>query len=58
MELLRTFLQIELFLVGAIAGYNFALLREGLRSFDDEFEEEVQPAIREMERREKENEQT
>lgn len=47
MELLKTFLLIELFLVGAIAGYNFALLREGLRSFDDEFEEEVQEEAQE-----------
>ena len=37
-ELLRTIALIELFLVGGIAGYNLALLKIGLRSFDGEFE--------------------
>lgn len=40
-ELLRTIALIELFLVGGIAGYNLALLKIGLRSFDGEFEEEI-----------------
>lgn len=40
-ELLRAIALIELFLVGGIAGYNLALLKIGLRSFGDEFEEEI-----------------
>ena len=39
-ELLRAIALIELFLVGGIAGYNLALLKIGLRSFDGESEEE------------------
>lgn len=38
-ELLREIALIELFLVGGIAGYNLAMLKIGLRSFDGEFEE-------------------
>lgn len=38
-ELLRTIALIELFLVGGIAGYNLALLKIGLRSFDGEEED-------------------
>ena len=30
-----------IFLIGGIAGYNLALLGFGLRSFDGEFEEEI-----------------
>lgn len=41
-ELLRTIALIELFLVGGIAGYNLALLKIGLRSFDGEFEEDTE----------------
>lgn len=40
--LLRTIALIELFLVGGIAGYNLALLKIGLRSFDGEFEEDTE----------------
>lgn len=40
-ELLRTIALIELFLVGGIAGYNLAMLKIGLRSFDGEFEEKI-----------------
>ena len=41
-ELLRTIALIELFLVGGIAGYNLAMLKIGLRSFDGEFEEDIE----------------
>ncbi len=41
-ELLRAIALIELFLVGGIAGYNLALLKIGLRSFDGEFEEDTE----------------
>ena len=41
-ELLRTIALIELFLLGGIAGYNLALLKIGLRSFDGEFEEDTE----------------
>ena len=40
-ELLRAIALIELFLVGGIAGYNLAMLKIGLRSFDGESEEEI-----------------
>lgn len=41
-ELLRAIALIELFLVGGIAGYNLAMLKIGLRSFDGEFEEDIE----------------
>lgn len=41
-QILKAVLIAYIFLIGGIAGYNLALLGFGLRSFDDEFEDEAE----------------
>lgn len=40
-QIIKAVLIAYIFLIGGIAGYNLALLGFGLRSFDEEFEEEA-----------------
>ena len=40
-QIIKAVLIAYIFLIGGIAGYNIALLGFGLRSFDGEFEEEI-----------------
>lgn len=40
-QIIKAVLITYIFLIGGIAGYNLALLKIGLRSFDGEFEEEA-----------------
>ena len=40
-QIIKAVLIAYIFLIGGIAGYNLALLGFGLRSFDDQFEEEI-----------------
>jgi hypothetical protein len=41
-QIIKAVLIAYIFLIGGIAGYNLALLGFGLRSFDDEFEDEAE----------------
>lgn len=41
-QIIKAVLIAYIFLIGSIAGYNLALLGFGLRSFDDEFEDEAE----------------
>ena len=40
-QIIKAVLIAYIFLIGGITGYNLALLGFGLRSFDGEFEEEI-----------------
>lgn len=40
-QIIKAVLIAYIFLIGGIAGYNLAMLGFGLRSFDDQFEEEI-----------------
>lgn len=40
-QIIKAVLIAYIFLIGGVAGYNLALLGFGLRSFDDQFEEEI-----------------
>lgn len=41
-QIIKAVLIAYIFLIGGIAGYNLAMLGFGLRSFDDEFEDEAE----------------